>query len=222
MNSQHPTVLDPFAAQRAAAYGPPPAGLPVQPPLGGYGAPPAPPAPRKRRTGLVVGGIAGAVVVLGGLGVGALALFGPSTLVTADVESEIVRITQEQAGVPAQGVDCPEDIAVEAGSSVTCTATVDGQPVTFTVTQDDDEGNLTITHARLLPALEVEDAVSAQLSADVGEDVVAVCSAEGQTVIVNDPGTTIPCTAVNVADTTLQAEILVSVDGEGTVAYEFA
>jgi hypothetical protein len=228
MNRQQPTVLDPFAAQQAArngAYGPPagfgPAGFgPAAPPAWGPPAPPAP--PRKKRTGLVAGGIAGSVVALGGLVVGAIALFGPSTLVSDDVEREIVRITQEQVGVPAQGVACPEDIPVSAGATTTCTATVDGQPVTFTVRQDDDQGNLTIEHTRLLAAVEVEDALSAQLTAEVGEDIVAVCSAEGQTVLVNEPGTAIPCTAVNVADTSLTAEVLVSVDAAGTVTYEFA
>lgn len=220
MNRQQPTVLDPFAAQNAAAYGPPAGFGHAAPPA--WGPPPAPPVPpRKKRTGLVVGGIAGAVVTLGGLVVGGIALLGPSTLVTDDVEREIVRITQERVGVPAEGVACPDDIPVSAGSTTTCTATVDGQSVTFTVRQDDDQGNLTIEHTRLLPAVQVEDAVSAQLTAEVGEDIVAVCSAEGQTVLVNEPGTAIPCTAVNVADTTLMAEVLASVDAEGTVTYEF-
>ena len=234
MNRQQPTVLDPSAAQNAAArnaaahnaaaqhtvYGAPAYGPPA-----GFGAPPAwgpPPAPPRKRTGRIVGGIAGAVVVLGGLGVGAFALLGPSTLVTDDVEREIVRITQEQVGVAPAAVTCPDDIPVAVGSTVTCTGAVEAQPVTYTVRQDDDRGNLTIEHTRLLVVTEVEGAVSAQLSAEVGEDVVAVCSAEGQTVLVNDPGTAIPCTAVNVADPTLTAGVVADVDAEGTVTYEFA
>jgi hypothetical protein len=228
MNRQQPTVLDPFAAQNAAAqnashntaYGTPAYGPPA-----GFGAPPAwgpPPAPPRERTGRIVGGIAGAVVVLGGLGVGAFALLGPSTLVTDDVEREIVRITQEQVSVAPTAVTCPDDIPVAVGSSVTCTGAVEAQPVTYTVRQDDDQGNLTIEHTRLLVVTEVEGALSAQLSAEVGEDVIAVCSAEGQTALVNDPGTTIPCTAVNATDTTLTAEVVANVDAEGTVTYEFA
>lgn len=223
MNRQQPTVLDPFAAQNAAAqnaaYGAPAYGPPA-----GFGAPPAwgpPPAPPRKRTGRIVGGIAGAVVVLGGLGVGAFALLGPSSLVTDDVEREIVRITQEQVGVAPAAVTCPDDIPVAVGSTTTCTGAVEAQPVTYTVRQDDDQGNLTIEHTRLLVVSEVEGAVGAQLSAEVGEDVIAVCSAEGQTVLVNDPGTAIPCTAVNAADTTLTAEVVANVDAEGTVSYEF-
>lgn len=51
---------------------------------------------------------------------------------------------------------------------------------------------------------------------------MAVCSSEGQTVLVDEPGTTVPCTAVTVVDPTPAAEVLVSVDAEGVVAHEFA
>lgn len=232
-HQQQPTVLDPYAAQYPAqspypapyaaqaqhpAFGPP---ATYAPPPAGFGAPVPPARPRKRRGGLIAGLVGGGAVVLGGLGVGAFLLLGPQSLVTDEVESEIVRITQEQVAVAATGVVCPDDIPVAAGSAVTCTGTVEGQTVTFTVTQDDDQGNLTITHDRLLAVAEVEGAVSEQLTAEIGEDVVAVCSAEGQTVLVNAPGTAIPCTAVNAYDTSLSAEITVTVDEAGSVAYEF-
>ncbi len=238
MNHQQPTVLDPFAGRYAtpvqpgpwppAAYGPPPAGHGPVPPAGPGGpVPPAglggpvPPA-RPRRTGLIAGLVTGGAVVLGGLGVGAVLLLGPKTLVTDEVEAEIVRITQEQVAVTATGVTCPDSIPVAVGSAVTCTGTVEGQTVAYTVTQDDDRGNLTITHERFLAVAEVEAALSGQLTAEVGEDVVAVCAAEGRSVLVNAPGTAIPCTAVNAADPSLTAEITATVDEAGSVAYEFA
>ena len=228
-HQQQPTVLDPYAARYPApapysaqaqhpAFGPP---ATYAPPPAGFGAPVPPAPPRKRRGGLIAGLVGGGAVVLGGLGVGAFLLLGPKSLVTDEVEAEIGRITQEQVAVTATGVICPDHIPVAVGSAVTCTGTVDGQTVTYTVTQDDDQGNLTITHDRLLPVARVEGAVSEQLTAEVGEDVVAVCSAEGQTVLVNAPGTTIPCTAVNSSDTSLTADITVTVDEAGSVAYEF-
>ena len=228
-HQQQPTVLDPYAARYPApapysaqaqhpAFGPP---ATYAPPPAGFGAPVPPAPPRKRRGGLIAGLVGGGAVVLGGLGVAAFLLLGPKSLVTDEVEAEIGRITQEQVAVTATGVICPDHIPVAVGSAVTCTGTVEGQTVTYTVTQDDDQGNLTITHDRLLPVARVEGAVSEQLTAEVGEDVVAVCSAEGQTVLVNAPGTAIPCTAVNSSDTSLTADITVTVDEAGSVAYEF-
>lgn len=205
MNPYQPTTIAPVPAYPAYV---PPAGL------GG----PVPPPPPRRRGGLVAGLVGGAVV-LGGLGVGAFLLLGPTSLVTDEVEAEIVRITQEQVGVTATGVECPEDIPVAVGSAVTCSAAVDGQPVTYTVTQDDDRGRLTITHTRLLAVAEVEGAVSERLTAAVGEDVTAVCAPEGRTVLVNEPGTPITCTAVNAAVPSITAEVAVQVDEAGSVTY---
>ncbi len=233
MNHHQPTVLAPQAGPYGApgpfppaaswpppAHGPLPAGLggPVHP---AGPVPPVPPAPR-RRGGLVAGLLGGGAVALAGLGVGAFLLLGPKGLVTDEVEAEIVRITQEQVAVTATDVACPDSIPVAVGSTVTCTGTVEGQTVTYAVTQDDDRGNLTITHDRLLPLGEVEAAVAEQLTAAVGEDVVAVCGAEGQRVLVNAPGAPIACTAVSAADPSITAEIAVTVDEAGTVEYAFA
>ena len=105
------------------------------------------PAP-KRRAGRVVAVVISALVVLAGLGVGALFLFGTKTVDTASVQQEIDRITRSAVEVAPADVRCPVGIEAQAGGTFTCTAMVDGQPVTYWVHQNDDQGNLTVTYDR--------------------------------------------------------------------------
>src|SRR5215212_5799859 len=83
-------------------------------------------------------------------------------------------------GQPAYGagpadVRCPDEIRAEAGATFACTATADGQPVTYDVRQDDDQGHLTINYDRLLKVAEVESVVAQQVGSDVDVDVNVEC-----------------------------------------------
>src|SRR5918911_428647 len=129
--------------------------LAPQPPTNGAPQPTYPqaplpvlPAPR-RSTGTTAGIVAAVLVVLGGLGVGALVLFGHRTVDPQSVEQEIVRITRSAVQVVPADVRCPADIEARTGGVFACTASVDQQPVTYTVRQDDDRGHLTVTYDRL-------------------------------------------------------------------------
>lgn len=204
------TVVPNFAGpHHPGTYGPPP-----------FGAPPVAPTPPRRRTGLVVGIVLGVLVLLGAAAVTALVLLTPARLDVDDVRGEIVRVTQEEVGIVPVDVTCPETIDVAVGAVSTCTATLDGQQLAYGVRQDDDRGNLTITHDRTLLVAELEATTAGLLSEEVGEEIVVVCGAEERTVLVNAPGTPIACGAANVADPSLVAEVTVTVDAEGTLAYE--
>jgi hypothetical protein len=74
----------------------------------------------------------------------ALAPVGCSASVDTDaLEQQIKQELQAQAGVAASSVECPDDVAPEAGATFECTATTeDGSTATITVTQQDDQGNL--------------------------------------------------------------------------------
>jgi Domain of unknown function (DUF4333) len=213
---QNPQQMYEPPASPAYAQGYGPAFPPPFPP------PPVPPAARRRSTGKVVGIVAAALVLLAGLGVGALILFGPRTVDPASVQQEIVRITQTAVQVTPAGVRCPADVTAEAGGIFTCTATVEQQPVTYTVRQDDDKGHLTITYDRLLKRAEVENVVAGQVGKDVDLAVKVDCAPAGQTVIVNAPGTPIVCTATNASDDSDSAKINVTVSADGTPSYTFA
>ena len=219
----------------------PPAG--VQPPYGqqgygqqgygqqGYGAPGAaygPPGggygyqqPPKKKTGLIVGSIIGAVILIGGLVVGAIFLFGSKTLDSADAQKQVTDIAQQQLGVTLEGVSCPTDVEVQAGSSFTCTATVDGQDVSFTVTQKDDQGNVEITSDNTyVQVSDVEDQVSQQVQDQTDIAVSTTCDAGGHTVLIDPAGTTLDCTVTNNEDSTDTLDVTATIAEDGTVSIE--
>ncbi|WP_116453515.1 DUF4333 domain-containing protein [Blastococcus litoris] len=204
-------------------YPTPPSGSPVPqygPPPGGYA--PAP-TPRRRRTGAVVAAVVGAVVVIGGLVVGALLLFGAKTLDTADVETQVQRLTAEQTGVAPEDVACPADVEAESGAAFTCTASLEGQPISFTVTQTDDEGNVQIeSDNTFVDVGTVEASLDEQLGELTGVVVISSCDTDGRSVLVDAVGTPIPCFVDNAADASDTAEVVATVDEDGAVSYEFA
>ena len=209
-------------------YGPGPgSGSPYPapyPPSSGPGYPPAaPPAAPQRRTGRIVGIVIAALVLLAGLGAGALLVFGERTVEPESVRSEIVRITQEAVAVTPADVRCPEEIPAQTGHTFTCTATVDGQPVTYSVRQDDDQGNLTINYDRLIKVADLQTAVAGLVGADVEVAVDVTCEPAGRTVVVNaNPGSPISCTATNATDAADSAAITVTIAADGTPSYTFA
>jgi hypothetical protein len=201
-------------------YAPPPQyGLPVYgPPPGGYA--PAP-APRRRRTGLVVGAIVAGVLLLGGLVVGALLLFGTKTLESADVEREITRITAEQAGVAPTEVSCPGGIEAEASATFSCTASLEDQPVSFTVRQTDDEGNVRVESDNTFVHVDVVEASLDQQLGDLsGVVVITSCDTGGRSVLVDAVGVPIPCFVDNAADATDTIQVEAFVDEAGDVSYQ--
>ena len=118
-------------------------------------------------------------------------------------------------------VTCPDDIEARAGGTFTCTAMVDSRPMTYSVHQDNDEGDLTITYDRLVRLDTVEEGLASEVSSDIEIDVTVDCGPDGRTVIVNAPGQPIDCRATNASDPTDSASMTATVDAEGTPAYQF-
>jgi hypothetical protein len=204
-------------------YGPPPAPYgpptpPYGPPPGGFGQPPA----RRKRTGAIVGAVAAAVLVLGGLVVGAVLLLGSTaTLDTAEAERQIAQMTEEQAGVAPTDVSCPADIEAEAGATFACSASLEDQPITFTVTQTDDQGNIEVAGDNsFVDVATVEASLTQQLGEVTGVEVVSTCDTDGHTVLVDGVGTPIPCTVTNAEDATDSIDVTATVDEDGAVSYE--
>jgi hypothetical protein len=209
----------PLVGPPAGGYGPPPGDY--GPPPGGFG-PPPPPAPR-RRTGTIVGSIVGVLVLIGGLAVGALFLLGGKVLDTAEAERQLAQLTEEQVGLAADDVQCPDDVPLAAGTTTTCTATLDGQPISFTVEQTDDEGNVQITGDNsIVVVADVEASLAEQVGAEAGVEAIATCDAEGRSVLVDGAGTPIPCTVSNAADASDSIDVVATVDDAGSVSYEVA
>lgn len=214
-------------------YGPPPAqfGPPQeqqyaapQPPAGppappyGYGQPPAP-APRKRRTGLVVGLVVG-VVVLAGLAVGAVLLFGSKSLDTAKAQTKIAELTQQQIGITPTGVSCPADVALKTGTTFHCTATLDGQPISYTVKETDDQGNVRVdSDNNLILVTKVEESLAQQVGDQAGVEATATCDTGGKQVLVDSADKPIDCTVTNAGDSSDTLDVQATVDSDGNVSW---
>jgi hypothetical protein len=159
--------------------------------------------------------------VLGGLAVGAVLLFGTKTLNTAEAERQITQLTEDQAGVAPTDVSCPADIEAEAGGSFACSASLDGQPIAFTLTQTDDNGNVEITSDNtFVDVATVEASLNDQLGAEAGVEVVSTCDAGGHSVLVDGIGTPISCTVANAEDASDSVEVTATVDESGAVSYD--
>jgi hypothetical protein len=209
------TYTTPSFGPTAPQYGPPAA--PYGPPPAGFGQPPAP----RKRTGAIIGAVVAAVLVLGGLVVGALLLFGTKTLDTADAEREIAQLTEDQAGVAPTDVSCPADIEAESGATFACSASLEDQPISFTVTQTDDDGSVQINSDNsFVDVAAVEASLNEQWSEAAGVGIVSTCDADGHSVLVDGMGTPIPCIVANAEDASDSVEVLATVDESGAVTYE--
>jgi hypothetical protein len=211
------TYPAPSYGQPGQPYGTPPAGF--GPPAGPYG---YQQPPKKRRTGALVGGIVAALVLVAGGIVGALLLFGPTYIDDAKVEAGVSALTQDNFGVAAADVQCPSHVKAATGGTFQCTATVDGQHATFTVTQKDENGNVGIvTDQAYVPVSTVEGDVSDQVGADAGVDVQTSCDADGHTVLLVTDSTDVACTVTNAEDSSDSGQFTATVaeDGSVTVAY---
>lgn len=184
-----------------------------------YGAFP-PPHQKKRRTGAIVGSVAAGVVTLGGLGVGALFLFGTETLDAADAEQQISAQVQEQTGVAPASVDCPSDVELAQGTTSTCTVDLQGQTFDYTITQLDDEGSVEFTSDAVFVQVTDVETLLADAFAEQGLDVEASCDAGERTVLIAADGLSIPCTVVNAEDSSDSADVTALVDAAGTVTFE--
>ncbi|MGY1777808.1 DUF4333 domain-containing protein [Geodermatophilus sp. SYSU D00804] len=213
-------VHDPRNAQPRAPQGPyAPAPFPAPNGWDGPGAPYGQQPPRKR-TGAIVGSVL-AVLVVAALGVGAFLLLGSKVLDTAEAERQIAAVAQEQAGVTVTDVSCPEDVELAAGTVTTCTAQLEGQEVTFTVEQTDDEGNVTIDSDQVyVHVADVEATLSEQFAASTGLEVVSTCDAGDRTVLVAEDGLTLDCQVAAADDPTNSALVTATLDAEGNVSFE--
>jgi hypothetical protein len=201
---------------------PPSYAPPASPPPAAFTpAPDVPPPGRRRRTGLIAG-ITGGLAAIGLAG-GALVMFGTQVLDTAEVADRIAADTQTQIGVPATDVSCPDDVEVAAGTGFSCTARIDGQPVTYSVRQTDDEGTVAFElDDQIVLVTKVEQAVAELVAADYGLTVSSVCDNGEHRVLVQDMPTSVPCTLTNVDDPADTLDVTADVAADGSVTYTAA
>jgi hypothetical protein len=132
-----------------------------QPPVPPSGAPGGVGQPRKR--GRLIALVVAGVVLVAAAGVGGWLLLRPRYVDPALAQAEVVAATQKTDELAATDVTCPDDAVQQQGGTFTCTATVVGRTISYTVTQTDDTGTaFTVRYDRpvLDPAAVAEQIVS--------------------------------------------------------------
>lgn len=167
-----------------------------------------------RRRLLAVGAV-GAVGVVAVLG---LAGCGRDSDRSAVAERQVRSALADRFEDPdAVEVDCPDEVGVEPGTSITCDLTVDGsapKAATFDVGED---GVLVLT-AAVMPTGALEDYLVGELGSAAEGPVTATCGADP--LLIGPVGDTFPCSVVRVDDG--QAfDVPVEVAAiDGTVTYD--
>lgn len=163
-------------------YPPPPAGYPSvgAPPAGFGGGPYPPPAPApRRRTGLIVGIVVGVVVLLGGLGLVAVLLFGTRSVSKSELEGHLTGLRSVLAE-PPQSASCPGDLEFETGKSIDCTVRLsDGTEVPGRITVAATDGGA--DDLRIQAAVAPKAQLGELLTADVKrqyEDIAMTCEGD--------------------------------------------
>lgn len=157
-------------------------------------------------TGLAVAGVVvGAIGTLFAVGVGLLLALATPILETSQIETRVSSATADVAGTTPSAVDCPDSIDVQPGGTFTCTATVDGQILPFTVTQKDDQGNVDFQSTGWAVTAKAEKELTDAATRNFPDTKWTAACADGKAVVVGGPGTTFSCT-LSVADNPAQSE----------------
>lgn len=139
---------------------------------------------------------------------------------TAKGEQEIreyVESNYEQ--VQVQDAECPERPA-KKGDVFECTARFDGQVLRFKVTQEDDEGRVTIEPAQAVVDTDrVEADIARVIRQQAGVDATVDCGS--QRLFVKDPGATFDCQAADARGATRRIVVTVK-DVQGNADYRLA
>lgn len=170
--------------------------------------------------GLVLGIVFTALGVLAAVLVGVLLSRAVNTVSTEQAQAEIVRTTQSIAGVAPADVHCPTDIPVKAGTTFSCTAQLDGQPVRYTVREQDDKGNVHIDSDGFVVVAALVNTLQQQIGQQVGGPVTVTCDTGGRKILLAGPGTQISCTAAAADNPANTIRIAATVtDQQGNISF---
>lgn len=90
--------------------------------------------PKASKKAFLIGGIAAAVVITGGVGAWLLGAFSGDTLDRKSVQDGVVRVLNESYGEPdVKNVQCPSGQPIENGVTFDCSADLSGQPKKITI-----------------------------------------------------------------------------------------
>ncbi|MGV1080383.1 MAG: DUF4333 domain-containing protein [Candidatus Nanopelagicales bacterium] len=151
----------------------------------------------KRRTIRI--GMGAGLIAIAGLGLSACG--GTSAIDSAKVDSIITSKINELAPNATVSADCPSGIKIQSGATFDCPVTVNGKQFTYTVTQTDDQGNVSAvpSNMALVSLTAAQDQISKGLAGQVAgtSDWQTTCNPEGavDTLLITQAGSTFTCTA---------------------------
>jgi hypothetical protein len=124
-------------------------------------------------------------------------------------------------------VDCPSDVDIEAGATFECQVNAGSQEGTFTVTQKNDQGDVSFTSDfAAIDLLRVEEEISTQLDSQLGGKFKVACETPAPDVNVEfaEPGSELSCSfsgevdkGQTVTDVPLQITVL---DTDGNIDWK--
>lgn len=142
------------------------------------------------------------------------------TLDATSIGQSISQGVEAQLALPVTGVECPPDRAAKAGDTFECTATpVAGGKLTVTVTQKDDQGNISweVTKTEgLLDLRKAEAAVVEGLKTQAKVDAKVDCGGRWKAIKV---GEAFECKAVAAEGQTAVIEVTTT-DAEGNINWK--
>jgi len=175
----------------------------------------------KQRRSVAAQGIAGAAAALVLLGACSASVGMTENLDTDKGEDYIKTFLAGKVAAPVGEVTCPER-PLKQGDVFECTTQVDGQALRVQVTQDDDEGNVSVKLAQAV--LDIQQAVpyvEQEVAKAKGTAMKADCGP--QRYLVRDPGATFDCRVTPKAGRAAPGRVIVTVkDVAGTVDLRLA
>lgn len=150
------------------------------------------------------------------------------------VEDSIAETLEDVTGVSPDTVKCPENVAIEAGSTFQCSVDIEGQTLLMDVMQENDEGDLTYAEADnqiILSDTEITDelteaAYSAVENGDLSvpetsEVLVGTCVfPKGEEVYIARVGENLDCAIADQDGNNIL--VMATVEADGTLSYEWA
>jgi Domain of unknown function (DUF4333) len=159
-------------------------------------------------------------VALAVVALGASATACSNEIDDAELEKSITERAEEAFdGYDVGEVDCPEGVEIEAGNVFECTLEIEGETATIVVTQQDDEGNVTIEQAEaVLDVATIVEEVTSGILQQTGTEVTVDCGSG--TVRIQEPGDSFECDATAVDGSGTATVNVVVVDVEGNIEWE--
>jgi len=150
------------------------------------------------------------------LGIGGVLAAGCSDEIDdSKLEDSIMEQAEEAfEGYEIGAVDCPEDVKLEEGDQFDCDLEIEDATLTIEVTQENDEGDVSIDQVEALISVEkVVEVITSGLAEQSGLEVSVDCGDD--TLLAVDPGDDFECAAeaVDGSDSATVNVTVVDVDG---------